>query len=254
MRKTAVITAAALLAFAPPALADTPRELSDLIGARGAGGETQLLARGYTNTGGKKTSGASWTYWWNAGSKTCVGVVTADGRYQRIDRLDAGRCGKGGGSNTGAVVAGVAVAALLGAAIAAHHDKNHEDEKHYDDARDAQYERGFQDGVHDGQFLNYEHDADYSSGYAAGQRERDNRLSSNRYAYGESRKGPWRGDVLAACAREADRRWDLPPGATRALSASAMADGTMYLVSLKAGYKSGTCEATDRGVVVFVSK
>ncbi|MDG2523313.1 hypothetical protein P7B02_17420 [Caulobacter segnis] len=254
MSKTAVITAAALLAFAPPALAATPPELSDLIGARGAGGETQLLARGYVNTGGEKTSNASWTYWWNGGSKTCVGVVTSDGRYQRIDKLDADRCGKGGGSNTGAVVAGVAVAALLGAAIAAHHDKHHDDEKHYDGDRDAQYERGFQDGVHDGQFLNYDHDADYSSGYAAGQRERDNRLGSSRYAYGEGRRDGWRGDVMAACAREADRRWDLPPGATRAMSASALNNGRMYLVSLKAGYKSGTCEVTDQGSVVFVSK
>ena len=253
LRQTLV--ALAVAAMAAPALAATPSDLSDLIGARGSSGEAMLQARGYSNTGGEKTAGASWTYWWNGDSKTCVGVVTSDGRYQRIDRLDADRCGKKGGKdNTGAVVAGVAVAALIGAAIASHHDKNHEDGKHYDGGRDAQYERGYQDGVHDGQFLNYEHDADYSSGYAAGQRERDNRLSSNRYAYGESRKGPWRGDVMAACAREADRRWDLPSGATRALSASAMANGTIYLVSLKAGYKSGTCEVTDKGAVIFVSK
>ncbi|WP_369060866.1 hypothetical protein ABOZ73_03830 [Caulobacter sp. 73W] len=253
MFKQALVVLAAA-AIAAPALAAPPPELSDLIGARGAGGETQMLARGYVNTGGEKTGGASWTYWWKADGRTCVGVVTSDGRYQRIDRMDANRCGKGGGSNTGAVVAGVAVAALLGAAIAAHHDKNHEDGRHYDDSRDAQYERGYQDGVHDGQFLNYEYDADYSSGYAAGQRERDNRLGSSRYAYGEARKGPWRGDVMSACAREADRRWDLPPGATRAMSASAMANGTIYLVSLKAGYKSGTCEVTDKGAVLFVSK
>lgn len=35
----------------PPAQAQTPTDLADLVGARGAGGETQMQARGYLRLG-----------------------------------------------------------------------------------------------------------------------------------------------------------------------------------------------------------
>ncbi|GAA5786706.1 hypothetical protein [Chitiniphilus shinanonensis] len=81
----------------PPAHA-TPHgagSLADLVGARAAGGETQLQARGYVNVGGGKRHGHSDTVWWNAAQQRCVAVTTANGRYQRIDEAAAARCNAG---------------------------------------------------------------------------------------------------------------------------------------------------------------
>jgi len=91
---TTLSSAALLSAFlAFPAAAQssqTPPELADLIGARGAGGETQMEARGYSNTGASQTNGASWTFWWNG--RQCVSISTRDGRYASISRVPDGNC------------------------------------------------------------------------------------------------------------------------------------------------------------------
>jgi hypothetical protein len=86
---------AALLASiaAMPATAQsnqTPPELADLVGARAAGGETQMQARGWSSAGGTQAQGASWTYWWNG--RTCVQIATRDGRYASIGRVPDGNC------------------------------------------------------------------------------------------------------------------------------------------------------------------
>ncbi|TBR40576.1 MULTISPECIES: hypothetical protein [Dyella] len=61
-----------------------PGDVSDLVGARAAGGETQLTARGYVNVGGSEGDGRKWTYWWNERHGTCLSVTTKDGRYASI--------------------------------------------------------------------------------------------------------------------------------------------------------------------------
>lgn len=73
----------------------TPPELADLVGARAAGGETQMQSRGYTNTGASRTNGVSWTFWWNG--RTCVSIATTDGRYSSINRVPDGNCSQQGG-------------------------------------------------------------------------------------------------------------------------------------------------------------
>jgi hypothetical protein len=93
-----VASAAITLALSvASALAGTPSELSDLVGARGSGGEREMESRGYEYV--TMTHGTQ--YWWNAGSKTCVGIRVAQGRYKSIASAGAERCGKhaGGGSH-----------------------------------------------------------------------------------------------------------------------------------------------------------
>ncbi len=80
------LIAAALALMAAPALAQTPSDLTDLVGARGAGGETQMLARGYADVGGNNI-------WWNAKTGVCVKVHVSQGRYKTIDMLPDGDCG-----------------------------------------------------------------------------------------------------------------------------------------------------------------
>ena len=66
-----------------------PGDLADLVGARGASGETQLATRGYASA---RTQGLT-QYWWHAASRSCVRVVTADGRYASILAAPNSACG-----------------------------------------------------------------------------------------------------------------------------------------------------------------
>jgi hypothetical protein len=58
------------------------QELQDLVGARAAGGESELQSRGYTYASGSKGGGSSYTNW-KKGSH-CVTVRTTNGHYQSI--------------------------------------------------------------------------------------------------------------------------------------------------------------------------
>ncbi|MES2989129.1 MAG: hypothetical protein V4808_14600 [Pseudomonadota bacterium] len=97
----ATLSAAVLLAAfsITPALAQssqTPPELADLVGARAAGGETQMQSRGYRNVAASQAGGASWTFWWNG--RTCVSISTRDGRYASISRAPDANCTQQGGN------------------------------------------------------------------------------------------------------------------------------------------------------------
>lgn len=66
--------------------------LDDLVGARGAGAETELLARGYVDRNARQSNGRPTVTWWNADTRDCVDVVTYDGRVESIRPVDAARC------------------------------------------------------------------------------------------------------------------------------------------------------------------
>lgn len=83
----------ALSALAGSAQAQTPSALTDLVGARAAGGETQMRSRGYALVKTEKSDDRSYTYWWNASSRQCVTVATMDGRYDSITSTLPPDCG-----------------------------------------------------------------------------------------------------------------------------------------------------------------
>lgn len=76
--------------------AQTPPDLEDLVGARGAGGETQMEARGYQQVRAARVRDQSWTFWWSDIQKACVAIATTDGRYATINRIPAQNCRPGG--------------------------------------------------------------------------------------------------------------------------------------------------------------
>lgn len=240
----------ALLFVSAAAHARPPAELADLEGARASSGESQMNSRGYKNTGGKTQGGQKWTYWYNKhAANPCVGIVTSDGRYETIQGFDKKECGHGG---DGGAVAGVAIAALLGAALLSHGDKHHKDGNHYsDNNREANYERGYNDGVHDGHFVNYDHNQDYSDGFAAGQREREHRLSASRYAYSSHTNNDGTGLARQNCAIEAARYWGMPVGTVHSLNAVSTGHH-MYDVTVAAGYRTGVCTVNHNGDVKYV--
>lgn len=85
-----------IVALSAAAVAQTPPELSDLVGARGAGGETQLEARGYRNVVTNTVRETKFSFWWNDRRRQCVSVATTDGRYAAIQVVPPGNCDAAG--------------------------------------------------------------------------------------------------------------------------------------------------------------
>lgn len=76
-----------------PVLAQEPvAPLRDLVGAKGAGGETEMQRRGYKLAHSGQAGGASYTYWREPMSNRCVAVRTFDGRYESIVYTKDGDC------------------------------------------------------------------------------------------------------------------------------------------------------------------
>ncbi len=91
---SALLLAAA--AFPAPALAQqNAPDVVDLAGARGAGGETQLLARGYLARHSTTVGEQRYTFWWNQRTGRCLSVSTVDGRYGALIAVPAENCDNG---------------------------------------------------------------------------------------------------------------------------------------------------------------
>ncbi|WP_254515015.1 hypothetical protein [Novosphingobium sp. G106] len=89
-----IFAAGIALAVSSTAGAQTPPELSDLVGARAAGAENALRSRGYDYIRGQSGDDRVWTYWWNVRTRTCVTVVTMNGRYDAITLSPVPDCGQ----------------------------------------------------------------------------------------------------------------------------------------------------------------
>jgi hypothetical protein len=87
--------ASATLPFAAAGVAQGADDLSDLVGARAAGAETQMEARGYVATVSNTVRDQRYVFWWNQRKGACVSVSTVDGRYASIQPVPAGNCDKG---------------------------------------------------------------------------------------------------------------------------------------------------------------
>ncbi|MFZ2995255.1 hypothetical protein [Sphingobium sp.] len=81
-----------LAASATAASAQTPPDVADLVGARGAGGETQLEARGYSFVTNNMVRDTKWSFWWSERQRQCISVATTDGRYAAINVVPAANC------------------------------------------------------------------------------------------------------------------------------------------------------------------
>ena len=122
---------------ATPALAKSADSLQDLIGAKGAGGETELQARGFEHVETKKDATASHSFWWNASKKDCIEVVTIDGRYSSIADVSNSECGQK--SSNGTAVAAAAIGAVaLGALLLSRKDKDKHQQEYNQDWQEVE--------------------------------------------------------------------------------------------------------------------
>jgi len=77
--------------------AHPPAELQNFVGAKGGQAEMGLQNLGYVS---KRVKGLT-SFWWKAGSSTCVKIVTSNGRYKSIDIVGAAKCGMSASAGTG---------------------------------------------------------------------------------------------------------------------------------------------------------
>ena len=69
----ALIPAALAAAFASSsAVAQSAPDVEDLVGARAAGGETQLLSRAYVSRQSNIVRDQRFTFWWNERTGRCI--------------------------------------------------------------------------------------------------------------------------------------------------------------------------------------
>ncbi|WP_245653416.1 hypothetical protein [Sphingomonas pituitosa] len=80
----------------PAAAQDTPRDLQDLVGARGGQAEAELGRRGYAWVRTESGPDRKWSSWWNAGTRSCATITTKDGRYAAIVASPPSACASGG--------------------------------------------------------------------------------------------------------------------------------------------------------------
>ncbi|WP_312916907.1 hypothetical protein [Stenotrophomonas sp.] len=92
MRLSQLMICLAVVTLSLPVLAQTPPDVTDLVGARGAGGETQLLSRGYELRDSSIVGEQRFNFWWKAKNSQCISVATAEGHYVSIQPVPAANC------------------------------------------------------------------------------------------------------------------------------------------------------------------
>ncbi|MBI1686212.1 hypothetical protein [Caulobacter hibisci] len=224
------------LVVAGPAAAQIPANLRDLVGARAAGGESELQRRGYEFDHVDEGGSAKFGYWRRGDD--CVQVTTRDGRYLTIVEARNLCRKKGGDSKAAAVVAGVAIIGLA-AALAAHKAKHGDSDRDHDD----EYERGYQAALYGSDYDDRHETEGYHEGFLAGQSERDNRRYANtRYV----RQAPRA--AQDACSRRADEFQNRPYGSSVPISVRDLGRGDWELTMATGSYRS-RCTASSEGRV-----
>jgi hypothetical protein len=190
-RSIAVAIAATLVTTS--ALARPASQMTDLVGGRAASGESQMEARGFTFiTSSKGDYNTVHSYWWNSRDKNCLHVETYDGRYTAIRDGTNSDCHRSSGNgNAAAAVGAVAGIAILGALLS--HKSHQKDDKNYNEQQTAEFERGYNDGLHNASYHNYNRSDVYSHGYERGVEQRSYNLQSHSQRGGYSSKDYIRG-------------------------------------------------------------
>jgi len=165
-----------------PASAENADRLTNLNGLSADGAQSALESRGFKYIDSNTNSiGYTYSNWWKSADRTCVTVEAYRGRVETINDAPAQDChhtekGHGG---AGAAVGLVAGAAILGALLS-HKSHHHDDDKHLEkEEHEAQYERGYTDGLHSASYHNYDRSDYYAEGYSAGVDEREAKLRSH---------------------------------------------------------------------------
>jgi hypothetical protein len=134
-----------------------------------------MARRGYWQTSSYQSDGGVYSYHWNSATKSCIRLLTRDGRIAATKTSGAEDCGQkssaSGGNNAAAAV--IAGAAILAGVAALSHKSHHRNDQEYADAQGyAEFERGHRDGLLGHSFADYSNTQQYRDGYQSGVSER----------------------------------------------------------------------------------
>jgi hypothetical protein len=158
------------------AAAQDASSLRDLVGARAAAGTDEVVSRGFVYIDGRPGYGESQqAFYWNRNSKSCVRVSTANGRIESITSATPGECNQSAGSSSDrdAVAAAAVLGAAAIAAALAHENNQHANASNHG----AQWDIGYNDGLHGVPYHNGARSDAYAQGYDAGVQQRDRNTS-----------------------------------------------------------------------------
>lgn len=140
----------------------------------------------------------------------------------------------------------LAAAALLGIAALSHH-KNHYQEGYspQGDNETAMFEAGYRDGLHNAQFDTGYGTRSYSEGYAAGHKERDNRLAHKRRDV-NGVKVP--AAAIAGCRDEVSSSFGVGMRDVHLINAGQEGSDNFYL-EMASGHRHVICGTNSKGQV-----
>lgn len=167
--------AASSALIATPVLAEKAANLTYLNGMDAGGAQNRLEQQGFKYVSNNKGGpGTVYTYWWHSKDNNCVVVETYDSQVMTVNDAKDSDCGHSGG-DVAAAAGVVAGAAILGALLS--HKSHHEEGKNYNQQETVEFDRGYKDGLYNGQYHNYNRSDAYSHGYERGVEERQANLS-----------------------------------------------------------------------------
>ena len=136
---------------------------------------------------------------------------------------------------------------IIGAAALAHHEDHHRNGRHLTQQDEiAAFDRGFRDGLHDAPY-DHGHDSNpYNDGFAAGLKERHNRLAHRHPREGDGPNAPTL--AMRSCVGEASAKWGRNPRDIQVVK-SRQAAGDDFYVEVAAGHRHGNCEVSAEGQI-----
>jgi hypothetical protein len=165
-----------------------------------------------------------------AAAASCLMIIAGNAQVQASDESDAA----------------AAALVLLGAAALAHHEDHHRNGKHLTQAEAIEaFDRGYSDGLHNEAHNSRGMGADYNDGFAAGHKERENRLAAKRNNHGKN------GTPIIAmrtCVGEASAKWDRNPRDIVVIKSRKLGSND-FLVEVGVGHKHGSCEVSKSGEI-----
>lgn len=175
---------ALVLAGTSPALARKADKMTYINGKDVGDAERELRRADFKHKDGRAGNyGYYYSYWWHDKDENCIVVESEGGRVMTVNDASRSDC-KEGGISTGGAVAAVAGAVLIGALLA-HKSDHHDDRKHHEDEDyERQYEIGYQHGLHNKSYQNYQRSDAYSNGYSAGTEQREHNTPHHHSGHG----------------------------------------------------------------------
>jgi hypothetical protein len=154
--------------------------------------------------------------------------------------------------DTKKILAGAA--AIAGIAALAHSQHHHDDGKHHkDEQREAEFERGYRDGLQNARFNDYSQSKNYAKGYDAGMDERQAHIYHNQPNRWQPEQHAASNYLQHRCALAVADRFDVGPNHVTPLDSKRL-DKNEYKIKLRYGHhRHAVCRIREDGRIEHIA-